>query len=450
MATPHDEAELGQAESGQRTGPSMLQVAWQRKSLVILGLMIGLMLGLLYYAQRPPVYSSSAQILVVKKGQDSLNIGPGQSGGYLVMDDYMATQSVLLKSPIVIGKAVATPKMKDLVSFRGENDGESVNAVRDALTVARDSRETSSGALTNVLTATIRGPIADECPVVLQALVDSYTAFLNDTYQNVSEKAAQFILNAREMLNNDLERDKKEYYDFCMKQPTSLLIGSGVSNMYTDRLARIETRRSALSVEYTELRTNYDLLERIYKNDGKSVALSALQGMGIKLPALEATASLDKALMEYSVKRKTLSATLGAAHPLIKELDDTIEMIKKLYGRASFGLGIDSTHVPKSTGNDVTESPVEVDVMQVILAAVRAEMDSMKLRLKSLEDQFEKEKNEALELATFQLKQAGLKDRLDSNKKLFEQIVQRAQEMKLVKEQASGGYEARLIHPPGL
>src|SRR5438876_11587778 len=138
MATPHDEAELGQTESAQRTGPSLLQVAWQRKSLVILGLMLGLMLGLLYYAQRQPVYSSSAQILVVKKGPDSLGVPYGQQGQYMVMEDYMVTQSVLLKSPVVIAKAVEMPEMKSLISFRSDNEGEIINSIRDALTVARD------------------------------------------------------------------------------------------------------------------------------------------------------------------------------------------------------------------------------------------------------------------------------------------------------------------------
>ena len=59
---------------------------------------------------------------------------------------------------------------------------------------------------TNVLTASLRGPIADECPKVLDALVRSYQNFLNDTYQNVSEKAAQFIMNAQATLNVDSSR----------------------------------------------------------------------------------------------------------------------------------------------------------------------------------------------------------------------------------------------------
>src|SRR5262245_57188825 len=49
---------------------SPLQIAWRRKALVLLGLVSSLAIGTLYFAKSPPVYSSTAQILVVKKQPD--------------------------------------------------------------------------------------------------------------------------------------------------------------------------------------------------------------------------------------------------------------------------------------------------------------------------------------------------------------------------------------------
>jgi len=450
MATPHEEAELGQAESAQRTGPSLIQIAWQRKSLVILGLMLGLMLGLLYYAQRQPVYQSQAQILVVKKGDDSLKLPYGQQGQYMLMEDYMATQSVLLKSPVVIQKAVDMPVMKTLVSFRNDNDGEVMNAVRDALTIARDSRETAGGAPTNVLTASLRGPIADECPKVLEAVVNSYQNFLNETYQNVSEKAAQFIMKAQETLKNEMQRAQQEYVDLCLKQPTLLLWSSqGGGNMYSDRLAKIEKRRSELAIDFSELQSNYRQVKEIYERDGKGVALQVIQGIGIKLPWMDATTALDQKYMDLLVKRKTLSS-LGPNHPLVKELDEMLDLIKKMYGRGHVIAVENQTVLPPAPENGSPGSPVEVDTMQIILASMRAQMDSIKQRQQAFERQFEAEQKEAVELATFQALLQQKKENLDSSKRLFEQILQRAQEVRLVKEQSQGGYEARMIHPPGL
>jgi capsular exopolysaccharide synthesis family protein len=88
--------------------------------------------------------------------------------------------------------------------------------------------------------------------------------------------------------------------------------------------------------------------------------------------------------------------------------------------------------------------------MQVILAAMRAQMDSIKQRLQAFERQFDAEQKDAVDLATFQTKLQQKKENLESSKRLFEQILQRAQEVRLVKAQENGGYEARMIHPPGL
>src|SRR4029078_7403571 len=50
----------------------------------------------------------------------------------------------------------------------------------------------------------------------------------------------------------------------------------------------------------------------------------------------------------------------------------------------------------------------------------------------------------------FQLELERKKESLNSSKRLFDQILQRAQEVSLVKSQATGGYEAKMIHTPGL
>src|SRR5436190_8633835 len=112
-----------------RGGPTLLQIAWQRKSLVILGLMIGMVLGLLYYAQRQPIYQATAQILVVPKTPGGV-ITNEKEGRTVYMEDYMATQSALIKSPVIIEKAVRALG-GELKSFPGERPDELVYSIRD-------------------------------------------------------------------------------------------------------------------------------------------------------------------------------------------------------------------------------------------------------------------------------------------------------------------------------
>src|SRR5438270_8824550 len=80
-----------------RSNMNLFQVVWQRKSLVVLGLVIGLIMGFLYYAQRPRVYETRAQVLVVKKSPD-IALNGASASGVGMMDDYMSTQTQILKS----------------------------------------------------------------------------------------------------------------------------------------------------------------------------------------------------------------------------------------------------------------------------------------------------------------------------------------------------------------
>src|SRR5207247_4111227 len=115
--------------------------------------------------------------------------------------------------------------------------------------------------------------------------------------------------------------------------------------------------------------------------------------------------ALDARFMELIVKRKTLAVGFAANHPLIKELDETLDLIKKMYGRgAHIGLTEAGTPLPPSQDGSPAPAPVEMDTMEIILAAMRAQMDSMKMRLLALEDQFQREQKDALALTTFQIK----------------------------------------------
>src|SRR5262249_52355325 len=144
-----------------------------------------------------------------------------------------------------------------------------------------------------------------------------------------------------------------------------------------------------------------------------------------------------------------LAATMGANHPLMKEIDDTLDLIKKMYGRGPTIVHEQTTPLPPQDGTHAP-APVEMDTMQIILASMRAQMESIKIRLQAVERDFEVQQKDALDLSTFQIQLEQKKEKLASSKRLFETILQRAQEVKLVKEQSQGGYEARMIHRPGL
>src|SRR5262245_43691005 len=111
-------------DAGESTpGPSsrnLLKTVWQRKSLVIVAALGGLLGGFAFYAQRMPVYQTSAQILVVKKRSDPLPVANDPRLSFY--EDYLSTHLVLIRSPLIVEKAVEKRNLGSLRSYAAHGD----------------------------------------------------------------------------------------------------------------------------------------------------------------------------------------------------------------------------------------------------------------------------------------------------------------------------------------
>ena len=94
-----------------------LTVLWQRKALLILATLLGLVGGSLFYWQRPPIYQSASQILIIKK-QPVLPVA--ERMGYA--DDYMSTHLEVLRSPLIIERAIKKKELAALKTFEDSSD----------------------------------------------------------------------------------------------------------------------------------------------------------------------------------------------------------------------------------------------------------------------------------------------------------------------------------------
>src|SRR5262245_42522159 len=121
-----------------RSSHNLLEVLWRRKSLVLLGVVVGLVGGALFYAQRAPVYQAGAQVLVVKKTSDALPIAGGDPRLTFV-EDYLSTHLVLIRSPLILERAVKKRELASLRSFAGA--GDPAGAILAGLTAGRDSKD---------------------------------------------------------------------------------------------------------------------------------------------------------------------------------------------------------------------------------------------------------------------------------------------------------------------
>ena len=106
---------LQQQEAAQQS--NIYRIAWQRKSLIILGLILAIVIGILYYSQKDPVYQSQSMLAVQRKNPPILG---DIRGAYMMNDDYLTTHATLLRTPMILRKVAEDTDIKKLETFAGK------------------------------------------------------------------------------------------------------------------------------------------------------------------------------------------------------------------------------------------------------------------------------------------------------------------------------------------
>jgi uncharacterized protein involved in exopolysaccharide biosynthesis len=216
-------------------------ICWCGKWFLALGALLGLGYGLLFYSGEPPVYQSSMQVLVVKKTQSEA-LPVARMGPYSHLEDYLAEHMALIKSPLIVERAVKSHRLQTLRSFAGNDNP--TNAIIAALAFTRDAATTPLQS-NHILTLSFRGADADDCRTVLNAVFNSYRQFLDATYRSVAEEIVKLLTEARDVHQKDLARKAKEYQEFRRTAPL-VSRGKDGATMHQETLASLQSARSSL------------------------------------------------------------------------------------------------------------------------------------------------------------------------------------------------------------
>jgi len=441
------EPEAANSPSGS-AGTNLLRIAWRRKGLIVLGTAIGLVFGALHFAQRTAVYRSTAQILVVKKRQDALL--PGSDASMAYYDDYLATHQTLIKSPVIIGRAV---KKRDLQALRSFADqGDPTGAIIGALSVSRDAKD-SGGNFNNILNLSFRGPVAEECATVLNAVIDSYKEFLDETYRNVSDDTLELITHAKDVLQKDLAEKDRIYTDFRKKSPL-LWKGKDGTNLYQDRLASIESKRSALLVRRAEIQGRLQTIESALKEGRSRTALvAAISGDAGKPagPAASASpvAALEERLSPLLLQEQMLLEEYGPDHPQVRSVRKQIQLTRDAVTRRSATASKAAEPSPAPPQPSVPRGDQEApgdDSLDWHIQYLKQERDDNKQAEQVLEELFKRQYNEVRELRSYEIQEEAYRSDITRTQQLYDSIIKRLGEFNIVRD--FGGYDARTISPP--
>jgi capsular exopolysaccharide synthesis family protein len=421
---------------------NILQVFWQRRGLLAFGAFVGLLFGLLTYSQRPPVYRSSAQVLVVKKVAPNTMSGPGGDSRMQVMEDYVSTHLIVIRSPFVISKAVNNRKW-NLAGLRSLQGRDPVSTIQASLTAGRDmNKDAPSGSAgNNIVNLSYSGPDPGDVQIILAAVIESYRDFLDDTYKSTSEKTVELLRDSVDKVTRELTGLRAKQKEFLKNTP-DLILGEKGEPVYQKLIAeyqRKETESHELVVGLEKRLKAVDEAIRARQPRENILALGERRyekGTLNQDQAQKANrTALETALFTLFQQEEDLISFYGEDHPDVLRVRKKIEATKEFHQRLE-RISRDG----ELAGN--TADPVQAMVTTLTgeLALARANLDWVR---ELLNEQLKK----AREQESFYNEERALRADISLLAKSEETLRLKLQDINLVRDQ--GGFDAKAINEPG-
>ena len=419
---------------------------WRRRFCLVTTTLLSMVLGFCYWLLAERTYESSADVLVVKKSPETVMGDTNYESGF---EDYLATHLALIVSPMIVERAI---KESDLVSlptfaeYANDPDADLADAIIGDLEVEGGSRDLGDNA-DSIMTLSFRGPVPEDCPRVVQAVLNSYEAFHREIYHGMSDQTVELISQARDLLNQDLHNQQEEYSQFRQHSP---LVSRGTDeiNPLQDRLTAIETERSELLLRRAEVERQ---LLAIEKAKAKGVDDQMLLAMVSDLRNLATTqnglpntsATVENQLIQLADTEKRLLEHYGPNHPHVKMVRERIEVTRRFLALPTAAY-LSESGTPDDAGN----LPSDANPVDLYAQYLQLELERIELSEQLLGQLYQREHEAAKELSGYQLTDERFQRNIDRTEQLYDVVVNRLQEASLIKDY--GGFETRVIAPPRL
>ena len=296
--------DLNDYELSEGSAPSIFEVFNRHKFIVALMLIIGLALGYLYYSKQQPVYMSTAKVMVtqtIPMSVDGSTNSQFQRQQSLVLG--LNTQLKIIQSPIVVGPAVDGSYASDglgdadeLLKKVDQETGENQDILDNEDRVFEDLRKRPSLAgLSNpasrvsqgldvkqdgnseILILSYKGTNRDDCPVILNAVAESYQHYLKGKRDRIMREAKGLIKRAHEDLEKQIKDLQADYQKFRSNHSDKLLkVGEDGQNIHQARQSSIEMTRSDVLLERSQVFAQLQSTRSALENGGDREALLLL------------------------------------------------------------------------------------------------------------------------------------------------------------------------------
>ena len=406
----------------QESGWAFLGFAWRRKWLIAFAIVVALALGYLHFLKQPAVFQSAAQMLIVKQRTGALPIG-----GVNVETRYDDTHEMLLRSPVIISKAVEKHDLGTLPSMHGSENPTS--RVIGGLGVSGNVSTTG-----DIIRFTFSSGSREDCPKVLEAVIDAYRDFLGETYENVNEETIELITQAKDVLDRQIDETKREYQNFKEEAPLLYLGGEG-QNVHESRLSKIEDMRSGMVVENWRAQAQIEAIQAALDRGGDREALNLMIGH-IREAATAAgggpVASIDDQMWPMLMEEQLLLDDYGPDHPKVKSLRRRMELTR--------------SHLLGKTPSTEEGEKEQRNFYEIYVDSLGEQIKFNEEQLTALDRLFDQETEESKKLDKSQIEDSIFRGSIERKERMFDAVVARLEEINVSKD--LGNIKTEVINPP--
>jgi capsular exopolysaccharide synthesis family protein len=405
----------------QESGGSGVELArglLRRKWIILFCLAAGCGLGYLQFLQQPPIYQTSARILIIKEDAGDIPV-QAMVRQVRAYEENIATQVMLLRSPLIVEEAVKKKGLTSLSVFT--NAGDPVGMILGGLEVKRADERAS------VLDLNFSCGSAEDCQTILQAIMESYEDFLLETHTTVSRDTVKLITEAKETLLEKLEHKEKAYREF--REATPLLwTKEGTFNIHQARLNQIEATRASLLISRSQTKAQLQALEAAIERGGSREAIMLMMDKSspVEFNGGTGKAGVASTLFPLLLEEQMLLEDYGVDHPNVKRIRKRIQVTRN-HLRSS---GLDDAE--PFDENQKKAGPT--DFVAVYLDSLREDIRSIDEKQKELDDLFVIEAEEAKKLSDYEVSDETMRQDILRTRQLFEGVVKRLEEINLIQD----------------
>ncbi len=439
-----------------------MSIFWERKSYVILGLVLGLVIGTIYYVKARAIFESRGRILVIKKGPDVL---PLQSGDPRMpyIDDYVGNQQVLIRSPGVLKYMVCKPEKENesresifnarrniydqfqALSF-SKSEPQAIEQIMASLYVNRGAdkeKEGTSGGVPqsggqNVLTLVFRGTNMEDCHQVVRLLIEAYKVYLEDNFRDVNQETVRLVMAAGKKQQENLDEKRAKYQKFLEDNPGVLVNRptGGREAGVTDQYANLQRQQAELSLKKLDIESHIDSINRAMALPGfnRSVVVSLIKEFDrtttdavLRVPG----GDLDGSMLNLLLQEAALSEKFGPDYGPLKSLHRSMDVIKKMIAQR------DNMY----SNNSGTE-----DMIKVHLQLMQQKLEQIAIRENHLTSLMKAQMNGASEAIRKQAELNMLEDDIKNATNFRNSIADGLQKLSVITE--SGGFHVESLGTP--